>query len=119
MGIKENVNEFNMKMAERLAHSLKESLSNADGMENDDTVLRDFIYRMLTFYSSININNFYFDEKVDRIREKEMEIEFETFVTQPELWDSWKRMWEYQKPTHDKDWLNKVLKEEAAAFGKK
>ena len=81
-----------------------------------ENILNSYILRMLTFYSSININDICIYTKDDKIMQKEIEIEFETFVTQPEVWEQWKRRWDYQKPLHDNKWLKKVLEEEQEVY---
>lgn len=114
MSIKDDISEFNKRMAIKIGRSVQKELAVGGMAPEEDSreILSDFILRIMTFYSSINMFDIAPSTSNDAIRAKEIEIEFDTFVTQPEIWDEWIRAWEYQKPAHDSEWLRKVQKEE-------
>lgn len=114
MSIKDDINEFNKHMAVKIGRSMQKDLTGKGLiLAGDNTeILSDFVLRILTYYSSINMFDIAPSTSNDAVRTKEIEIEFDTFVTQPEIWEEWIRAWEYQKPAHDSEWLRKVQKEE-------
>ncbi|MDD4188467.1 MAG: hypothetical protein PHX37_00055 [Eubacteriales bacterium] len=118
MAIKDDIEEFNKRMAIKIGRSMHKELTGKGSAPEEDSaeILSDFVLRILTYYSSINMFDIAPSTSNDAIRAKEIEIEFDTFVTQPEIWDEWIRTWEYQKPAHDSEWLRKVQKEETKLY---
>lgn len=115
---KDIIDNFNIETAKKLGVSLQKALveENIISKGIGYNIFKDYIYRILSFYSSIDFNDLCTCGKVDKIKEKETQIEFETYVMQPDIWEQWKRTWDYQKPLHDKSWLKRVQKEEVEEY---
>lgn len=118
MDTNDNIDEFNKTMADKIGSSMQQSLIEAGILQKGTgrNLIRDYIYRMLSFYSSIGYFELSSSKKTAQVRRKEIEIEFETYVTQPELWKEWKQAWDLKKPLHDHDWLKRVQKEEERQY---
>ncbi len=118
MDTKDKINEFNKIMAEKISYSMQKSLAEEGVIQKGTGVnfLKPYIMRLLSYYSSLSAFELSGSKKTALIRQKEIEIEFETYVTQPELWEEWKQTWDLKKPLHDSHWLKNVQKEEAQQY---